>query len=237
MVTRRWLAAGAGLALLAGGIAGCGTGTPSDDGGILTAGPGSASATATSAATTDPTGSPPPESTVPGDFPEVLSGSRQVTIVRTAAFESGLSLTDDGELVEVDGDEGRQLFVPIPLDGRLFLIEAYYSDSDTAGDPACWRVRNPGNGQSLSVEAAACDAGDPRQRFDIRVPVTGGTDPAGADSDGTAAGSDADTFVISNSWAYLRHSSRSGLILEEQGDGSPPPDTFRFTDNGPAPTR
>ncbi|WP_233605959.1 hypothetical protein [Micromonospora sp. Llam0] len=216
-MTSRWIT-GLGIAVLAGAVAACGTTAPAGDA-TPTSDPDPTTVTGT------PTGSlaPPPEPTAPaGGLPQVLSGTRQVTIVRAEGFESGLSITDDGRLAEVDGDEGRQLFVAVPLQGRLFLIESYQGTGGGAGagGPVCWRVRDPGDGGSLSVEGAACDAGDPRQRFDI---VAGGT---GAD----------DIFMISNSSAYLRHSSRSGLILEEQGDGSPTPDGFRFNDNGPAPT-
>ncbi|MFV2022339.1 hypothetical protein [Micromonospora sp. LOL_023] len=217
-MTSRWIT-GLGIAVLAGAVAACGTTAPTGDG-APTSDPDPTTVTGT------PTTSlaPPPEPTAPtGGLPQVLSGIRQVTIVRAGAFESGLSITDDGRLAEVDGDEGRQLLVAVPLDGRLFLIESYQGVGGAAGagEPVCWRVHNPGNGESLSVEGAACDAGDPRQRFEIVAADTGLEN----------------TFMISNSSAYLRHSARSGLILEEQGDGSPTPDGFRFNDNGPAPTR
>ncbi|MDG4771986.1 hypothetical protein [Solwaraspora sp. WMMD792] len=218
-MTSRWIT-GLGIAVLAGAVAACGTTAPAGDA-TPTSDPDPTTVTGT------PTGSlaPPPEPTAPtGGLPQVLSGTRQVTIVRAEAFESGLSVTDDGRLAEVDGDEGRQLFVAVPLQGRLFLIESYQGTGGGgpgAGDPVCWRVHNPGDGGSLSVEGAACDAGDPRQRFAIVAADTGADD----------------TFMISNRSAYLRTSARSGLILEEQGDGSPTPDGFRFTDNGPAPTR
>jgi hypothetical protein len=149
----------------------------------------------------------------------VLSGKRQVTIVRVGAFEAGLSLIDGGRLAEVDDDRGRQLFVPTPLGGQQFLIKAYYGagGGPGTGEPACWRAHNPGNAQPLRVVGASCDAADPRQRFEIIAAPTGG----------------ARTYLISNAWAYLRNSSR-GLILEELGD-APPTSSFRFNDNGPAP--
>ncbi|MDG4765242.1 hypothetical protein O7632_14220 [Solwaraspora sp. WMMD406] len=216
MLTSRWIA-GLGIAVLAGAVTACGTTAPAGDEAT-----GPAPTTAGQATSAPATSSPPtPRATATG-LPEVLSGTRQVTIVRVDGFESGLSIGDDGRLGEVDGDEGRQLFVPIPLDGRLFLIESYRGGGGGpgTGEPVCWRVRNPGDGQSLSVEGADCDASDPRQRFEIVTADTGTEN----------------TFVISNSSAYLRTSTRSGLILEEQGDGSPTPDGFRFNDNGPAPT-
>ncbi|WJK43743.1 hypothetical protein O7608_15820 [Solwaraspora sp. WMMA2056] len=212
--------AGLGIAVMAGALTACTTTEPTSDGatgpGPMSAAPAPASGVAATSA------APTPQPTATG-LPEVLSGTRQVTIVRVGSFESGLSMTDDGRLAEVDGDEGRQVFVPIPMQGRLFLIESYrgVGDGPGIGEPVCWRVRNPGDGQPLSVEGAECDAGDPRQRFEIVA--------ADTDTD--------DTFMISNSSAYLRTSARSGLILEEQGDGSPAPDGFRFNDNGPAPTR
>ena len=148
----------------------------------------------------------------------VLSGKRQVTIVRTQASESGLSLTADGRLAEVDDDSGRQLFVPTPLGKGKYLIKAYDTPNGhpAADEPSCWQVRNLDNGQPLTVEAAACDAGNPDQRFTI-----------------TTQGKR--TYSIANGSAFLQHSPTRGLILEELGD-APLSDTFRLVDNGPAPT-
>lgn len=216
MLMSRWIA-GLGVAVLAAALGACGSAEPAGDGATT----GTDTPTVTGAPTS---AAPTPEATgTAGDLPEVLSGTLQVTIVRAEGFEGGLSMTDQGRLAEVDGDEGRQLFVPVPLDGQLFQIESYQGagGGPGTGEPVCWRVHNPGNGQSLSVDGASCDAGDPRQRFEIVAADSGAEN----------------TFVISNSAAYLRHSARSGLILEEQGDGSPAPDGFRFNDNGPAPTR
>jgi hypothetical protein len=176
--------------------------------------------------TPSPTGSPTPAPTggspAPTDLPPVLAGDRQVTIVRTAAFESGLSLADGGRLGEADDDSGRQLFVPSPIDGGKFLILSYFGagGGPGEGEPVCWQLRNPGNSQPLHVEGAECDEQEPRQQFEIAA----------------AEGDAEDTYLISNSSAYLRSSARSGLILEELGD-APPADTFRFNDNGPAPDR
>ncbi|WP_326552782.1 hypothetical protein [Micromonospora sp. NBC_01813] len=210
----RWIA-GLGIAVLASAVGACG-------GSTTPAGDGATSPGPTTATSAPATGAAPTPQITATDLPEVLSGTRQVTIVRADGFESGLSMTDDGRLAEVDGDEGRQLFVAVPLDGQLFRIESYQGGGGGAGtgEPVCWRVHNPSNGQSLYVEGASCDAGDPRQRFEIVAADTGTEN----------------TFMISNSSAYLRNSSQSGLILEEQGDGSPTPDGFRFNDNGPAPT-
>lgn len=143
----------------------------------------------------------------------VLSGERQVTIVRAQAFESGLSIAADGRLVEVDDDSGRQLFVPAPLGEDTYLIRAY---SRTAtGEAPCWQVYNPQTTESLTVRAAACDAADRGQRFAIDARADG-------------------TYAISNASAYLQYSPTRGLILEELGD-APLRSTFRLVDNGPAP--
>ncbi|GIJ78681.1 hypothetical protein Xph01_31130 [Micromonospora phaseoli] len=148
--------------------------------------------------------------------PPVLTGTRRVTIVRVGAFESGLSLLDRGRLAEVDDDSGRQVFVPTPLGGAEFLVKAYRSGG--TGQPVCWQVHNPGNSHPLVVRGAPCRADDPAQRFGIAA----------------AAGGGPREFVISNRWAYLRDSARSGLIMEELGD-APPASSFRFNDTGPAP--
>ncbi|WFE47906.1 hypothetical protein [Verrucosispora sp. WMMD1129] len=215
---RKW-SAGVGLAALAVGVAGCG-GTSATDG-------GSASPTATrtpiAEATTGEVPAPTasvPASPVPTATPAVLSGTRQVTITRVDGFEAGLSLTDDGRLAEVDDDSGRQLFVPTPLSGQNFLIRSYRGagGGPGAGEPVCWRVRNPSGSQPLVVEGAACREDEPRQQFTISA----------ADAD--------EGFLISNNSAYLRTSRESGLILEELGD-APPASSFRFNDNGPAPDR
>lgn len=211
MSMRNWLA-GAGLVALAVSTGACG-GTSSDDvTSDLTATPTSA---ATSAARTESA----PATSAPAANSPVLSGDRQVTITLVDGFEGGLSLTDEGRLGLVDGDEGRQLFVPTPLSGQEFLIRSYRGagGGPGTGEPACWQVQNPGNSQPLVVQGADCDENEAHQRFTI-APVEG-TEEA---------------YVISNSSAYLFHSSNSGLILEELGD-SDPMSSFRFNDNGPAP--
>ena len=161
----------------------------------------------------DPTSVPP--TPTPGTTDPVLSGRREVTIVRVQAFESGLSLLN-GRLVEVDDDSGRQLFVPTPLGGDRYLIKAYDSPNNhpAADEPACWQVHNPHTTESLTVQGAACDAGNPDQWFTI-----------------TAKGKR--TYAISNASAFLQYSPTSGLILEELGD-APLRSTFRLVDNGPA---
>jgi hypothetical protein len=166
-----------------------------------------------------PSAAPPstaaPSSSSPGVSDPVLSGKREVTIVRVQASESGVSL-DNSALVEADDDSGRQLFVPTPLGGDKYLIKAYGKrDNHPASDePACWQELNRGGAQALTVEGAVCDANNPRQRFTI-----------------TAKGEGA--YAISRESAFLQFSPSRGLILEELGDG-PLLSTFRFVDNGPA---
>ncbi|MGA5301763.1 hypothetical protein ACPCHT_17675 [Nucisporomicrobium flavum] len=148
--------------------------------------------------------------------PPVLSGKRQVTIVRAQAFESAVSMVS-GELTEVDDDSGRQLFVPTPVSRTEYIIKAYgKATNDPASlEPSCWQVSRPGGSDPLRVEAAACDKSNARQRFHIT---------AQADK----------TYAIDSGSAYLQYSPTRGLILEELGD-APLLSTFRLVDNGPAP--
>lgn len=147
----------------------------------------------------------------------VLSGKREVTIVRAQAFESGVSL-DNGQLTEVDDDSGRQLFVPTPLGANKYLIKAYGKPNGhpASDEPACWQVYNPQTTEPLTVEGAVCDAGNPDQQFTITARAK-------------------KTYAISNDSAFLQYSPTAGLILEELGD-APLLSTFRFVDNGPART-
>ncbi|MBO4160577.1 hypothetical protein [Micromonospora antibiotica] len=209
MVMKRWLA-GAGLLALTGALAACAVDTrPGADGGQA----GPAQRDTTAVADSVPVGL---SATLPTATraPRGFTGTRQYTIVRVGAFESGLSLTDSGRLAEVDDDQGRQLFVPTPLGGQKYLVKSY---SRASAGPLCWRVHNPGNSKPLEVRAATCNADDPRQQFEIFAAT--GTTPS---------------YLISNAGAFLRDSARSGLILEELGD-APPTSSFRFNDNGPAP--
>jgi hypothetical protein len=182
------------------------------------AGTGTPSGPAASTAPATPTMAPPSTrapSAPAGATAAVLSGKREVTIVRQGS-ESRLSM-DIGELVEVDDDSGRQLFVPTPLGANTFLIKAYGTPNNHPAndEPSCWQVYIPDSTDSLTVEGAVCDAANPGQRFTI-----------------TAKGNGA--YAISYESAFLQHSSSTGrLILEELGD-APLLSTFRFTDNGPA---
>ncbi|MFF3856098.1 hypothetical protein [Micromonospora sp. NPDC002575] len=156
-----------------------------------------------------PTGSSRPPAGPPAGDP-VLSGQRQVTVVRVAASAGGVSLLDDGRLAEVDGDEGRQLFVFAPQ-GDTYQIRAAEPGPD--GADTCWEVRSSGS-EPLRVEAAPCARDEPRQRFTVV-------------RDGSA-------YAISSQSAYLQHSPTRGLILEEAGDAAVTA-RFRLVDNGPAP--
>ncbi|EEP70354.1 hypothetical protein MCAG_00681 [Micromonospora sp. ATCC 39149] len=211
MLVRRWLT-GAGLVALIGAAAVV-YGVPSASAGEAAAGETAPVAEVRSSGATAADDHPAKSSADP-----VLSGKRRITIVRVGSFESGLSLLDGGRLTEVDDDRGRQVFVPTPLGSGEYLIKAYYGGG--TGKPVCWQAHNPGDSQPLFVRGAACRADDPAQRFVVAAVPAGGPRE----------------YLISNRWAYLRDSARSGLILEELGD-APPVSSFRFNDAGPAPRR
>ncbi|MFY1699131.1 hypothetical protein [Solwaraspora sp. WMMA2101] len=162
-----------------------------------------------------PSGSPTGAPTSVRDDP-LLSGDRQVAIVRTDAFESAVSLLDDDPLGEVDGTEGRRLFVIEPAGAETFRIRAAEPNPD--GSDACWQVRSSGS-DPLTVVAADCVASEPRQHFSISVVERAGGEPS---------------YAISSASAYLQHSATRGLILEELGDATLTT-YFRFVDNGPSP--
>jgi len=180
-------------------------------------------ASGTAGAATTPAGTTAAQAQAPAQAkaaprPPVLSGKRQVTIVRVQAFEGALSMLN-GHLTEVDDDSGRQLFVPTPVSRTQYVIKSYGRPTDHPAslEPTCWQVSRPGGSDPLTVEGAACDTKNPRQRFTIT---------ALADK----------TYAIDNASAYLQYSPTRGLILEELGD-APLLSTFRLIDNGPAPAR
>lgn len=213
----KW-AAGAAMLACTGALVACQAGAGTAPGAAASTGTasGGAAGTGTAPGAAAGTASAPPARTpTAGTTDPVLSGKREVTIVRVQAFESGLSLLN-GQLVEVDDDSGRQLFVPTPLGGDTYLIKAYASPNGhpAADEPACWQVHNPHTTEPLTVQGAVCDAANPNQRFTI-----------------TAKGKR--TYAISNASAFLQYSPSSGLILEELGD-APLRSTYRFVDNGPA---
>ncbi|KWV31184.1 hypothetical protein [Micromonospora rifamycinica] len=193
-------------------------GTPS-----VTPTPGTSRAPATGGPTGG-SGSPPPSTTGSSGSPSSGAprtdplglGQRQFVLIRTSAAESVVSLLDDGGLGEVDGEEGRRLFVFVPQKSGHYLVRTAEPDAD--GDRACWQVQSAGSAP-LTVAAAPCLPTEPRQLFSIVV-------------SGSEGGKR--TYAISNSSAYLQYSSQRGLILEELGDATL--DTvFRFVDNGAAP--
>ncbi|MEV6695126.1 hypothetical protein AB0M35_27005 [Micromonospora sp. NPDC051196] len=172
--------------------------------------------TSPTASSTSPTRSPDASTSSPAVPPSssdrLLSGKRQVAIVRTGAFESALSLLDDGRLAEVDGDEGRRLFVFTPQGPGTYQIRTAEPGTDLTD--TCWEVRSAGS-QPLRVEGVPCDQDEPRQRFSVTR-------------------DDGSTYLISSNSAYLQNSPTRGLILEEAGD-APVTTRFRLVDNGPAP--
>ncbi|MBW4700813.1 hypothetical protein [Micromonospora sp. RL09-050-HVF-A] len=143
-------------------------------------------------------------------------GQRRYVVLRSAAMESVVSLLDDGSLGEVDGDEGRSLFVFVPQGSGTYLVRTAEPDAD--GNRDCWQVRSAGS-DPLTVVAAACSPDEPRQLFSIVVHSSEGGQR---------------TYALSNNSAYLQYSDQRGLILEELGD-APLETVFRFVDNGPAP--
>jgi hypothetical protein len=172
--------------------------------------------TTASSAPADPPSVAPPRTSTPGTPDSVLSGKRQVAIVRAQAFESGVSLLDDSRVAEVDDDSGRRLFVLVPLGGGNYLIRTAEPGPD--GERSCWRSRTNGS-DPLTVVGAACSANDRRQRFAVTRHGQSGGQP---------------TYAIANLDAFLQFSSRRGLILEELGDATLTT-TFRLVDNGDAP--
>ncbi|MGW4462030.1 RICIN domain-containing protein [Micromonospora sp. NPDC004704] len=178
--------------------------------------PASAGPSTPPSATPTPTPSPAPPTTPAGTADPLLSGTREVTMVRVQASEGAVAL-DDG-LMEVDDDSGRQRFVTKPLGGDLYQVLSYTraNNHPAADEPSCWQVYNPNSGRSLTVEGALCDPDNPAQRFTI-----------------TAQGKGA--YAISNQGAFLQFSPTKGLIMEELGD-APLLSTFRFVDVGPART-
>ncbi|MEU1603179.1 hypothetical protein [Micromonospora matsumotoense] len=178
-----------------------------------TTGPTSGSPRATPSGTPSAT-SGAPKSSAPAD--PLRLGQRRYVLLRPAAMESVVSLLDDGSLGEVDGVEGRRLFVFVPQGSGTYLVRT--AEPNAEGDRDCWQVRSAGS-DPLTVVAAACSPDEPRQLFTIAV----------HGSDGGQR-----TYSLSNNSAYLQYSDQRGLILEELGDATLGT-VFRFVDNGAAP--
>jgi hypothetical protein len=210
--------AGAAMLACTGALMACGDGSGKAPDAAVGTGTPSGSAASTPSVTPVVTSPPPTKAPLaPGGSATagVLSGKREVTIVRVQAIEGGLSL-DNGELLEVDDNSGRQLFVPTPLGGDKYLIKAYGTPNNHPAndEPACWQEYDPSNTEPRTVEGAVCDANNARQRFTIIAQGKG-------------------TYAISRDGAFLQFSPTDGLILEKLGD-APLLSTFRFNDNGPA---
>ncbi|MBQ1023574.1 hypothetical protein [Micromonospora sp. C95] len=211
---RRRQAASVTLAAVLVGLLGAGVvlARPSGDPDSLLVGPaGPTTAPATASTSPDPSATSGPSSSDP-----LLSGRRQVTVVRAAEQSGGLSLLADGRLAEVDGDEGRQLFVFTPQGSDTYLVRA--AERVGAATDVCWEVRSSGS-QPLRVVAATCAPQEPRQQFTVV-------------RSGQRAGEP--TYAISNHSAFLQNSPTRGLILEELGDAVLTT-RFRLVDNGAAP--
>jgi hypothetical protein len=145
----------------------------------------------------------------------ILAGKRQFVIKPIPSFESIVVVDDRGRLTLTDGEAEHSLFVLTPS-GDNYLIKT--AKAGTGGEPSCLGIRNNGSA-SLTVEAAACDAGRAGQLFTI-------TRQQGQDNGDP-------TYAISNQGAFLQVSPKSGLIAEELGD-APLRTTYAFVDNGPA---
>jgi hypothetical protein len=145
----------------------------------------------------------------------ILAGRRQVVIKPIPSLESIVVVDNRGRLTLTDGEAEHGLFVLTPA-GDKYLIKT--AQAGAGGEPSCLGVKNNGSA-SLTVEAAACDAGRAGQLFTI-------TRQQAKTKDGSP------TYAISNRGAFLQVFP-SGLIAEELGD-APLKTTFAFVDNGPA---
>ncbi|MEV4711707.1 hypothetical protein [Micromonospora sp. NPDC049374] len=215
---RRRRATSAALGAVLVGLLGAGVVLARPSGGphSLPVGPAGPTTTSTTAsASPDPAGTSGPPGGPSSNDP-LLSGRRQVTIVRAAEQSGGLSLLADGRLAEVDGDEGRQLFVFTPQGPGTYLVRA--AEQGDEPTDVCWEVRSSGS-EPLRVVAAACAPEEPRQQFTVVRDGQRGGEP---------------TYAISSQSAYLQNSPTRGLIMEELGD-APLTTRFRLVDNGAAP--
>ena len=181
--------------------------------------PGSTTATGSKPAGSKPADSKPSGGTkaAAGKSKDpILAGRRQVVIKPIPSFESIVVVDAKGRLSLTDGEAEHGLFVLTPV-GDKYQIKT--AKAGAGGEPSCMGVKSNGSA-SLTVEAAACDAGRAGQLFTI-------TRQKGKDADGDP------TYAISNRGAFLQVFPKSGLIAEELGD-SPLKTTYAFVDNGPA---
>jgi len=145
----------------------------------------------------------------------ILAGKRQIVIKPVPSTESIVAVDAHGRLTVTDGEAEHGLFVLTPVN-EGFLIKT--AKADSSGEPSCMGVKSNGSA-SLTVEAAACDAGRAGQIFSI-------TKQKAQDSEGRP------TYAISNQGAFLQVFPK-GLIAEELGD-SALKTTYAFVDNGPS---
>ncbi|MFI5929728.1 hypothetical protein ACIA3K_27645 [Micromonospora sp. NPDC051543] len=206
MITVRWWAGAAMLACV-GTLLGCG------DGDDLVPGATAGTPTPSAAAPSSPALSSPAPTRPAAPADPLLSGEREISMVRVRGSGSELELS--GSLVEGGDTGGRVLFVPVPIGDDRYVIRAYgTADGHPANDdPSCWQVNGLDIEPELTIQASTCDADDPIQRFTII-----------AQGDGT--------YVIGSESRTLQHMPGNGLVLKERGD-APPPTTFRLVDKGP----
>jgi hypothetical protein len=169
--------------------------------------PPSAAPTSTSSTgdNSDDSGSGSPE--------DILAGKRQIVIRPVQTSESILAVDTKGRLNVTDGDSGHSLFV-LAKEGNKYLIKT--AKAGAGGEPSCMGIKSNGS-NSLTVVAAACDAGRAGQLFTIRK------------QEKKVNGRPA--YAIDNQGAFLQIPSDAGLIAEELGD-SPLRTTYTFVDNG-----
>jgi hypothetical protein len=123
-----------------------------------------------------------------------------------------LAVTSTGRIDLTDTYDDRALFVLVP-NGGVYSIKT--GKIVKGGEPLCAALKTNGT-KPLTIVTAACDAGDPAQRFTIE-----GQNPSG--------------YAISAGSAYLQwfRYGTNGLIAQELGDQTLET-TFTFTDRGKA---
>ncbi|QSB16705.1 RICIN domain-containing protein [Natronosporangium hydrolyticum] len=167
------------------------------------------------AATTEPesTEEPPDDGTATTDDDAILAGDRQITIEVVEHPEMILLVDGEGRLGPSPGPDDFDTFVLVPSGEDTHMIRTAVPDE--SGEPACMGIDNSGT-SSLTVLAAACDAGRDGQLFTIEDIEDGG-------------------YAISNNSAYLQLSTQSGDLIAEELGHSRLDTTFTFTDEGEAP--
>ena len=139
----------------------------------------------------------------------ILRGERQVYVV-PVNHEGALAVSRAGRIELSDHFGDPALFVLTPTAGKHQIRTGTIR---RGGEALCVSVRQNGT-NPLTLTTTACDAGASSQLFTV-------TAAHGTYSIAAAGG------------AYVRLSSRSGVIVEETGDG-PAPTAFRLVDQGQA---